>query len=65
MPDRIETTELPPIQKLDEDEKSPSERLRAVLFIYWKQNTDQTQDFELFRRRWMKKTINAIKEQLL
>lgn len=61
----IKTDELPEIH-LDQDagEKSPSQRLRAVLFIYWKQKGSKD-DFELFYRRWMERCIDQIKQQLL
>lgn len=58
------TSEMLPEIHLDEGEKSPSQRQRAVLYIWWQQKTDQKQDFELFYRRWMERSINAIKEQL-
>lgn len=65
LPDAIETAELPEIA-LEDGEKSPSQRLRAVLFIYWKQHPPKDNpDFELFYRRWMERTINAVKEKLL
>lgn len=65
LPDTIETAELPDLQ-LDEmaGEKSPSQRLRAVLFIYWKQK-DSKDDFELFYRRWMERAIENIKQKLI
>lgn len=57
--------ELPEIH-LDEDagEKSPSQRLRNVLFIYWKQKGSKD-DFELFYRRWMERAIDKVKQTLL
>lgn len=62
----INRDELPDIPDviLEDGEKSPSQRLRAVLYIFWQQKTSRTQEFELFYRRWMEKTVNAIKEQL-
>jgi hypothetical protein len=61
--DKINREELPEIH-LEEGEKSPSQRLRAVLYIYWQQNTDQKQEFELYYRRWMERTIDSLKEKL-
>src|SRR5690242_17700980 len=52
LPDQIDTLKLPPIPPREDGEKSVSERLRSVLFVYWKQKTDQKQDFELWRTRW-------------
>ncbi len=61
---KISIPDLPDI-RLDDGEKSPSQRLRAVLFIYYQQHpaTDGS-DFELFYRRWMERTINKVKEML-
>ena len=59
---KIKTDDLPEIH-VEEGEKTPSQRLRAVLFIYWKQKGIKD-DFELFYRRWMERTIDQIKEQL-
>lgn len=60
----INKEELPEIH-LEDGEKSPGQRLRATLFVYWNQRTDKTQDFELFYRRWMERTIHQVKEQLV
>lgn len=43
--------------------KSPSQRLRAVLFIYWKQ-LGEPGSFEFFYRQQMEKSIDAIKKVL-
>jgi hypothetical protein len=64
LPGVIDTSQLPPIPQREDGQKSPSERLRNVLFVYWKKKTDQKQDFELWRVRWMEKLITNIKEQL-
>lgn len=58
----IDTAKLPDIQ-LEDGEKSPSQRLRAVLYIWWQQNGSKD-DFELFYRRWMERTISQVKEKL-
>jgi hypothetical protein len=59
----INTADLPAIP-LEDGEKSPSQRLRAVLFIWWQQN-GKKDDFELFYRRWMRRTIEQVKQQLM
>lgn len=59
----IKTDDLPEIH-LEDGEKSPSQRLRAVLYIWWQQNGSKD-DFELFYRRWMERTIDKVKETLL
>lgn len=51
-----------PEPKSDES-KSPSQRLRAVLFILWEQKGKEG-DFETFYRAKMESVINMIKEKL-
>ena len=46
-----------------DESKSPSQRLRAVLFIYWKQ-LGQPGNFEFFYRQQVEKQIDAIKNCL-
>lgn len=45
------------------DKKTPSQRLRAVLFVLWKQ-ADGTGDFEDFYRRQMEELIEQTKNRL-
>jgi hypothetical protein len=47
-----------------DDGKRPSQRLRAVLFLWWKQNTDHSETFQHFYERQIEKRINAIKDEL-
>lgn len=53
---------LPKLQKND-DEKTPSERLRAVLFVYWKKVKKKEGDFELFYRSFIEDIIKKVKEK--
>ena len=62
----IDLNELPEI-KLEEWEKSPSERLRGVLYWYWKQRNDEKKiqtPFEAWYRDQMERIITQIKEKL-
>ena len=54
--------ELPEI-RLEKGEKSPSMRLRGVLYVYWEQQKI-TESFEIFYRRQLERFINTIKEKL-
>lgn len=45
------------------DGKSPSQRLRASIYVWWEQ-TKQTDDFEVFYRSTMEKFINHIQNKL-
>lgn len=59
----INVKELPEI-KVERGQKTPSERLRAVLYIYWEQNrTDKS--FEEFYRETIEKYIESIKSKLI
>lgn len=58
------STGLMEINEKIEDGKSPSSRLRAVLFILWEQKGKPYNDFELYYRSQMENIINAIKGKL-
>lgn len=45
-------------------DKTPSKRLRAVLFVYWKECTIRKPDFNTFYRQWMEQKIETIKKEL-
>lgn len=45
------------------DDKSPSQRLRAVLFVYWKQR-GQKEPWEVFYTSHMERLIERVKDQL-
>lgn len=45
------------------DQKTPGQRLRAVLFLCWKQ-AGEVMDFEVFYRREMEKLIDGQKAKL-
>ena len=45
--ERVDEGDIPADDAPD-DGKRPSQRLRAVLFIWWRQNTDQSEPFQRF-----------------
>lgn len=47
-----------------DDTKTPAQRLRAVLFVWWEQLGRPNDDFELFYRMKMEKIIDLVKEKL-
>ena len=55
---------LPKITVGDEEEKSPAQRLRAVLYRHWEQQ-GRVGEFEVMYRRSMQKLIDSVKEKLL
>ena len=45
-------------------DKSPSHRLRAVLWQYWNLNTSHKPDFDTFYKGWTEKKIKEVKDTL-
>lgn len=52
-----------PEEEAEDKDKSPSKRLKAVIFILWKQSGSEG-DFNAYYREKMEKLINFIKEKL-
>ena len=50
--------------KTEFDTKTPSQRLRAVIFVLYKNAGQSAGEFEEFYRRRMESIINMVKEQL-
>lgn len=46
------------------DGKTPSQRLRAVLYVYWKQHKQKDIEFDIFYLKYMNRTIDRIKDKL-
>ena len=46
------------------NDKTPSERLRAVLFVYWKQKLEQNIDWDIYYKNKMEQIISYIKDKL-
>lgn len=62
----LEDIEIPE-EKAEVDEKSQSERLRAVLYVYYKQETEKGRFvglFETFKKEKMEKIIEFVKSKL-
>lgn len=59
----ISENEIPKEEPLEDDQKSPSKRLKAVLFVLWKK-TGEKDDFDKYYRRQMEKVIQTIKNKL-
>ncbi len=47
-----------------EGQKSTSERLYNVLFVYWNTKTDKVVPFETFRKNYVEKIIDNVKSKL-
>lgn len=55
------------IDESNKDDKSPSQRLRGVLYRLWEQSSEQERynnEFELFYRSKMERIIESLKEKL-
>ena len=46
------------------DGKTPSQRLRGVLYVYWKQHKQTEIEFDIFYLRYMNNLIDKIKDKL-
>lgn len=44
--------------------RSPSQRLRSVIYVLWEQQTDRSQSFEEFYKTQMEKIIEHLKSKL-
>lgn len=49
--------------KIEPDAKTPSQRLRSILFVYWKQK-GKGEDFDTFYARKIESLIDTIKSKL-
>ena len=67
-PDALATQELDEIDKLKVDYsdagKTPSQRLKAVLYLMWKQKPEGFTSSEVHYLHYMEKMINHFKQQL-
>lgn len=52
-----------PTEDIEEEGISASERLRRVLFVYWKQKIKEG-EFETWRKQYMGKLIDNVKDRL-
>lgn len=59
-----EVVELPDETPEFKDDKTPSQRLRAVLYVYWKEKTEHKVPFTQFYAGIIERMIEAYKEKL-
>lgn len=60
----IESSDVPKEVAPEFSGKSPSQRLRSTLFVYWEKNTDKKIPFNQFYESWIEKKLIEIKEYL-
>lgn len=53
-----------PASDANDESRTPSQRLRAALFILWKQKKEPKADFDVFYRQQMETAINRVKRLL-
>lgn len=67
--DSFKESEKLEIEKLNSDyednSKTPSQRLRSVLFVAWKQDSKGYKDFKDFYNHYMEAYINNVKSKLV
>lgn len=59
----VKESDIPDEEPLEDDQKSPSQRLKATLFVLWKQ-TGEIDEFNTYYRKQMEKFITAVKNKL-
>jgi len=57
------TDDLPPIQ-VEKGEKTPSQRLRAVIFVVWENETSKKVNFDTYYKQEVEKIIEHYKSKL-
>lgn len=60
--DQFQESDIPK-ENAPSTEKSPSKRLRSVLYVYWKENIDNG-EFEVYYKKKMESIINSVKDRL-
>lgn len=58
-----EIQDIPEV-KVESDQKTPSERLRAIIWQIWNHNTNQKQPFDLYYIGYMDKLCEGLKEKI-
>lgn len=61
--DALDVVALPPVQWEEEGNKSPSQRMRAVIWRLWEKNGKQG-EFDEYYKSKMNKLIEVLKEKL-
>lgn len=62
--DAVDLLDLPKIKKSEEEQKSPSQKLRNVLHVLWEQKGRPTDTSEEYYRKHMEVITNQYKEML-
>ena len=61
----IDTRDIPDVViDVEAGEKSPSQRLRSTLYVYWDGNTSKKEPFDVFYKKSIEKIITGLKDKL-
>lgn len=61
---KFEDLEIPEVVPEFSTDKSPSQRLRNIIYVYWDTKTDKSKDFDTFYKVYVEKIIENIKDKL-
>lgn len=65
-PNELQMKDIPEVEaEAGIKQKSPTERLYNVLFVYWQQNYSHNSNFQEWRAKEMERLIEAYKSKLL
>jgi len=62
-PNQVDTTDMP-TEEAEDKQKTPSKRLRSVLYVFAKQRGIKPENFEAWYREQMEKIIERVKTKL-
>jgi|ERR1035437_4259592 hypothetical protein len=60
----IKSLEVPDVIPEFKGEKSPSQRLKAIIYVLWKEKTDQKEAFPRYYDSYLSKIIEQLKTKL-
>jgi len=60
---QFKQSDVPEEDAPTDEQKTPSQRLRATLYVWWKQQ-GEPEDFESFYRKWLERAIDRVKRLL-
>lgn len=61
---KVDDLDIKEVEKEFLTDKTPSQRLRSVLYVYWQDCTNQQEPFETFYKTQMEKFIDIVKNKL-
>lgn len=62
-PSMLQETDIP-IDPVEDNQKTPSQRLRVALYVYHSKIGGKPEDFNEFYRKWVERKITQVKEKI-